>query len=114
MKLDLQTRRTMLAAVIVAVILYGSLFPFQFRLHRFPGNPFSYLISTWNEPADWLDIIENVLIYIPVGFFLVLALAERRRRILLAAAMGAAMSICVELLQFFDRTREPSVSDVVM
>src|ERR1043166_4285366 len=109
MKLDLQTRRTMLAAVIVAVILYGSLFPFQFRLHNFPGNPFSYLLSTWNEPGGRIDIIENVLIYIPVGFFVALALAERRHRIWLATTIGVAMSICVELLQFYDRTREPSL-----
>src|SRR5216684_1724656 len=48
------------------VILYGSLFPFHF--HESP-HPFRTLLESGQERVTRIDIVTNVLLYIPLGLF---------------------------------------------
>jgi VanZ family protein len=100
--------------VIVAGIIYASLFPFQF--HRPAGirSPVETLLSTWNLPPGRGDLAANVLFYMPFGLFASLALAYRAAAIRagLVTAAGAALSLCMEFLQIYDAGRDPAISDI--
>jgi VanZ family protein len=103
--------------LVIALIVYGSLYPFAFDFHR-AGNPLTILLHSWPAGFDRFvlrDTVINVLLYTPlgVGAFLVVA-----RRHSLAAALGAAvllgvaLSSCLEMLQVYDAQRRCSLYDV--
>jgi VanZ family protein len=115
--MTLDPRLTIAVAGIVAVILYGSLFPFHFQAVEVPGGPLSALLSTWNIPDDRGDVVSNFLLYLPFGFFSVRAL--RKLRVppcwVLAALItltGFALSMCVEMMQFYVPGRDSAMADV--
>jgi VanZ family protein len=100
--------------IIIAGIIYASLFPFHF--HRPPGirSAVDTLLSTWNLPPGRGDLVANVLFYTPFGLFASLALSRGAAltRAGLVTAAGAALSICMELTQVYDAGRDPAISDV--
>lgn len=98
---------TIIFLLVTAFILYGSLYPFAF--HARPGSALAYLLSTrlvWDHPGD---LLSNVLLYIPFGFFGVCAFP---RRVLPIIFVGALLATSMELLQFYDRGRVTSMGDV--
>lgn len=106
------------AAVLVLValfIVYGSLFPFEYRERSYPGGPLAYLLSTWHEWDHRGDLLSNILLYIPFGFFLSYSLPPRisgTTRTILAIVSGTLMAACIELAQFHDVGRVTSMGDV--
>jgi hypothetical protein len=90
------------AAIIVAVILYGSLYPFTFYHPEGGVGPLKHLVRSWAEKPGRGDFIANIFLYLPLGFFLSLAAAGSGRtlpRILLATLAGGALSTTMELTQ---------------
>jgi hypothetical protein len=67
------------AAIIVAVILYGSLYPFTFYQPEGGAGPLKHLVQSWAEKPGRGDIIANIFLYLPLGFFLSLAIAGSGR-----------------------------------
>jgi VanZ family protein len=99
----------------VLIILYGSLFPFEFRERVYPGGALSYFLSTWREWDNRGDLLANILLYLPFGFLAVNALPVRFPGIfkfLLATIAGIALSSGVEIAQFHDVGRVTSMGDV--
>lgn len=73
-----------------------------------------YLLST---PAGWFDradALSNILLYLPLGFFGARAIARLRPgpRVLAMALFGGALSVAIEITQFWDLTRATQMSDV--
>jgi len=105
--------------LIVAVIAYGSLYPWNFEFTSAAGNPVRILLHGWS--GEWSryvlrDIILNVVIYMPLGLVAVLALRRRRSRSLAAAAaiaFGFLLSVSMELLQVYVPGRDSSLLDVL-
>lgn len=88
-------------ALVLAAILYLSLFPGRFDWSRPftlwpPFHPILYR-------SDVIDVIVNVPFYVPLGFTAVAAWARQRNTlaILLATMFGTAVSYGVELAQEF-------------
>jgi VanZ family protein len=110
----LDRRYAWATAIVVAGIIYASLFPFEFQ--RPPGirGPLTTLLSTWNYPAGRGDLIANVLLYTPFGLFASLALRRRPAivRMSIATCAGMALSFAMELTQFYEAGRESALSDV--
>jgi len=100
-----------MTAGVVAVILYGSLFPFHF--HESP-HPFRTLLESGQERVTRIDIVTNVLLYIPLGLFA--AQCIRRPSPVLRAGLitlfGAMLSCGIELAQSYDAGRVTNLSDV--
>ena len=103
-------------AVIIAVIVYGSLYPFMFRQ---PVNGFGpavrALLESWNETPSRGDFIANVALYTPLGFFASLAIGKgvgTAKRIALATLTGALLSACMELVQYYDDSRQTAATDL--
>jgi glycopeptide antibiotics resistance protein len=103
----------LLLAVIVALILYVSLFPFEFAAARTDWST-ALRSMTWAR-ASRSDMFNNVLLYAPLGFCLALLLEPRLGRLtgLLGAAVGgAALSLTMELTQASIAPRVPSLTDL--
>lgn len=103
-----------IAAGIVVVIIYGSLFPFHFHPDHTTAGPLRGLLSTWGAVPGRGDLLANVLLYIPYGLF---SVPVRRRwpalaRILLVVFGGMMLSSALELAQFYLPGRIPALSDV--
>ena len=100
-----------MTAGVVAMILYGSLFPFHF--HESP-HPFRTLMESGQERVTRIDIVTNVLLYIPLGLFAAQAL--RRPSPVLRAGLiilfGGVLSCGIELAQSYDAGRITNLSDV--
>lgn len=103
------------ATVIGAVIIYGSLYPFDFRHPAGNVGAFMTLLRTWHGPFGRGDFIANVFLYMPLGFFVVLAMratASGYARLIRVVLIALAMCVPVELLQYYDPGRITSLSDV--
>ena len=104
--------------IVGALILYGSLYPWEFHARRLGASPLWILLHAWPHTFDryilW-DVAVNVALYLPLGIFGFLgvsARASRAARILAPLALALLLSSCVEMLQLFDDSRMCSASDV--
>ncbi len=111
----------LLFAGYLVFVIYGSLIPFAYRA------------LTWSEATDrWArvcdggfvldsrsDFTANILLFMPLSFFLVGALATDRGRVsavlaaLLVVPLCAALSTAIEFTQLFFPPRVTAVSDIV-
>ena len=105
----------LLLAVAVLLILYVSLYPFRFAPDG-PSMLAAVELLTWAR-ASRGDMLNNVLLYMPLGFCVALIVEPRFGR---AAAMGAALiagaalSLSMELLQASIAPRVPSLTDLTL
>lgn len=109
-----EARFALITLAVLAVIVYGSLYPFEFYARGSLRDAVAFLLSTSVGSADRGDVISNILLYLPFGLF---ASRTLRRlppagRFLLVAAAGGALTVSIELTQFWDLTRAPELSDV--
>jgi VanZ family protein len=110
---------TRVLLIVIALILYGSLFPWTYRPAPAGVSPFSVVLHSWPAviPTSlYPDIFVNVLLYVPIGLFGFLA-CERagwwRLRWVGPLLLAFLLSALVELLQVYDVSRDPSLLDVV-
>jgi len=102
-------------AVVIAVIIYGSLYPFVFRQPAYGLGSARTLLDSWKDTPSRGDFIANMLFYTPLGFFAILAIGSRiggLLRIALVVATGTALSTLMELAQYYDSGRVTSATDV--
>ena len=101
--------------LVTTFILYGSLFPFEYYERMYSGGPSAYLLSTWRDWDHRGDLLSNILLYVPFGFFGTYALPARMPawlRVLVTTVAGTALSCGVEIAQFHDVGRVTSMGDV--
>ncbi len=103
---------------VTALLIYGSLYPWQFHSARVAGNPLVVLLRSWPFIFDRYlikDVALNVAIYTPFGLAAYLWLVRRSSLLRLAAPvmMAALLSSAIEMIQLFDAQRITSMLDVV-
>jgi VanZ family protein len=99
---------------MAAVILYGSFYPFEFRIPPHGIGPIATFLESWNDRPGRGDFIANILLYLPFGFFFMLGFrrgARMERALFVVVLTGALMSLSVELTQYYDEGRITAVSD---
>jgi VanZ family protein len=104
-----------LVTILVAtVIIYGSLYPFEFRVPPHDIGPVAtFLASIWERPGRG-DALANVLLYMPLGVFFLLGFRRGSAQnvgLVLATVIGALLSLSMELTQYYDEGRVTSFSD---
>jgi VanZ family protein len=102
---------------VIALIAYGSLYPFNFKPDAFDGGVLDALTQLSWQRAGRGDRILNVLLYLPLGFCLFLWLATRLNRVValvLATLLGTLLSITIEALQVYISVRVPSLTDLTL
>jgi len=103
------------AAIIVAVIIYGSLYPFTFHQPEDGIGPVRNLLQSWTETPGRADFLANIFLYLPLGFFGSLAAAGNGRaslRTLLVVLIGGLLSTGMELAQYYIAARVSAADDV--
>jgi VanZ family protein len=98
-----------LLAVVLILIVYGSLYPFSFTL---PGT--RILAWFWAPELEGVrDTVLNLTLYFPVGF-LVWRTSRSRSRILMAMLVTLVVSAAMECLQSWDLGRVSSMPDLLL
>jgi VanZ family protein len=100
---------------VVALIAYGSLYPFNFKPDAVSGGVLAALGELSWARAGRGDRISNVLLYLPLGFCLFLWLNTHSRRVpalLLATLLGTSFSLAIEVAQVYVSARVPSLTDL--
>jgi VanZ family protein len=110
-------KRYVLLAVAAAtfIIVYGSLYPFAFSDRGGLDAAVQGLLATWRTVRSSRgDLIANVLLYMPFGFFAALSVGRRGAfvPIAVAAAAGLVLSGAIEIAQFYDAGRDSQMTDV--
>lgn len=103
----------LLLAAVVALIAYVSLYPFRF--HGAAPTVLDTLRHLDWARAGRIDMFNNVLLYVPLGFCLLLVVEPRLPRtwsIVLVTACGALLSLALEVAQASITTRVPSLTDL--
>jgi VanZ family protein len=108
-----------LLLLVIALIVYGSLYPWNLDFGRSSQNPLWVLLNAWPRGIDrWVlrDAAINLLLYFPLGMTTFLAAARRHGRMVAfdAALMVAlGLSASMEMLQVYDPGRTCSLFDVL-
>jgi len=106
-----------LLLAVVALVAYGSLYPFNLKPDAV-GLPVLDALRelTWAR-AGRGDRIANVLLYLPLGFCLLLWLSPFMRRslsIVATVALGSLLSFAIEVSQVYISSRVPSLTDLTL
>lgn len=106
------------AAVLTALIVYASLFPFEGWAWPAGRSLADLLALPWPRARIPFDLWSNYLGYLPLGLLGVLALGRPGRGIagpvLAATVLGAALSLALEVAQQCLPARHPSLLDWVL
>jgi len=101
----------------VLLILIVSIYPCG-DLHAHPHwekvdwVPFKGL---WRSAGLLIDAVENVLLYVPLGFFYGQSRLHSRRPVVIKVALlSVLLSVGCEFLQVFCHDRHPTMTDVAM
>jgi VanZ family protein len=107
-----------LLLLVVALIVYGSLYPWSFDFDRSGANPLWVLLRAWPQGIDRFvlrDAAINLLLYFPLGMAAFLAVARRHGKLVAfdaALLLALALSASMEMLQIYDPGRTCSLFDV--
>lgn len=115
-KLERSKHFAIATTIVIAIIVYGSLYPFAFR----PADDgiraaLRALLESWADRPGRITFLANILLYMPLGFFAIHALGRRggaAARMVLITLFGAFLSVSMELLQYFDAGRITDAPDV--
>ena len=106
-----------LLLAVIALIAYGSLYPFNFKADAFDGGLWNALRELSWARAGRGDRISNVLLYLPLGFCLLLSLNTKLHQGLafaVATLTGSLLSLCIEVAQVYISARVPSLTDLML
>ena len=114
-RLRLNGNFSVATSVVIAVIVYGSLYPFAFRHFAGLGPAAHALLWSWAWAPSRSDFIANVGLYMPLGYLALLAIGNggvAPKRIALVILTGALLSACMELVQYYDDGRQTAATDL--
>ncbi len=106
-----------LLLLVVVLIVYGSLYPFNFKPDAARGGVLDALRELSWARAGRGDRIVNVLLYLPLGFCLLLWSVPRVRRataVVIAVILGSMLSFGIEVAQVYVSSRVPSLTDLTL
>lgn len=99
----------------VFLILYGSLYPFDFSLQALSGSSIERFLYDWSLLSSRGDQLGNIALFIPYGFLGMLSLGRRSNLvppILALTIFGLVLAIWVQVLQLMLPSRDAAMGDV--
>ncbi|HEX5046630.1 MAG TPA: VanZ family protein [Gammaproteobacteria bacterium] len=112
---QVQPIAALLAFGSLCLIVYGSLFPFDFSHDA--GGLLQTALGLHFRRTTRGDIVANLLLYLPLGLGLVPLLRERYGRVAgltIAVATGLWLSFVIEVLQAYAPSRVSSLTDLLL
>lgn len=108
---------TGLSTLAIMFVIYGSWLPFEVDTAALAREGTALLQRLAWVPADFQDVVINLLIFVPVGLLLAMRLRLTRRNlgmwIILPLCVAALTSIIAEVGQTVIAERSPSYTDMV-
>jgi len=98
--------------LVCLLVVYGSLFPFDFSARTAPLSDF---LMSWRGSTSRGDILGNIALYVPFGFFGYLAYQPRGGRgvkVVLLTIFGLLISIACQSAQMYLPSRSATLVDV--
>ncbi|HEY6644419.1 VanZ family protein [Povalibacter sp.] len=106
-----------LLIAVIALIAYGSLYPFNLKAGALNHGALDALRELSWARAGRGDRIANVLLYLPLGFCLFLWLSSHLRRslaVFVTVTLGSLLSFSIEVTQVYISSRVPSLTDLTL
>lgn len=100
----------------VFLIVYGSLYPFDFSLNALSGNAVERFLYDWSLFSSRGDLLGNIGLFVPYGFLGILCLGNRRNpvgAILALTIFGLVVAFWVQVMQLVLPSRDAAIGDVV-
>lgn len=104
--------------IVVCLIIYGSLYPWQFQATHLAASPVTMLLHSWPVSFNRYvlrDTGVNILLYAPLGIFGYLLFLPRLRKAGAIAAVllsAVVLSTAVEIVQLYEPSRYSSLFDI--
>lgn len=102
--------------LVAGLIVYGSLYPFNFTIPIAHGEAWTKLFSDWSLLFSRMDALGNLLLFIPfglVGFAGIAARSNTLTRITLVMFWGFGFALLLQMAQIYVPQRTPTLSDVL-
>lgn len=106
-----------LLLLVLALIAYGSLYPFDFVMRP---DAMAEVVALFAAPSLQMqrgDLVGNLLLFVPYGFLVALAARSDRRpgrTYLLHAAAGMLVAVGVQVVQIWLPSRVPALGDAAI
>lgn len=104
--------------IVILFIAYGSLYPFDFEMGRDLPADFSQWLFSWHHRTIRSDLIANILLFIPYGFFSALTIKEEKRQwpllwLVMTFIGGFLFALLLQVLQFYLPSRIAEAADAL-
>ena len=101
-------------AAIIAMIAYGSLYPFDFHWIGDGIGPLHTLLYNWDKTPGRGDFVSNILLYMPLGFIGTITVGRRvgLAQLGLTVLIGMSLSLAIEVAQYYDAGRDTEATDL--
>lgn len=103
--------------VMVFLVIYGSLYPFDFQFHEISNSELSAFFKTWLSVMHKGDIIANILIFVPLGFVGAHSFPESVpwvKKISIIFLLAILLGFGLQVLQLFLPSRDANLLDGVL
>jgi VanZ family protein len=99
---------------IIGMIVYGSLYPFDFQWASDGVGPLHTLLYSWDKTPGQGDFVSNILLYMPLGFIGAVTVGRRvgLAQLGLTVLIGMTLSLMVEVTQYYDGGRDTEATDL--
>lgn len=100
--------------LFVGLISYGSLYPFRFSGDLIPAGELIQWLFNLSYRTTNIDILANILLFVPFGFVAIMMLATSKKALLHALLLflgGTLLAFILQYLQLYLPARVPSALD---
>lgn len=104
-----------LFALVLVLILYGSLYPFNFSSVQPSAETIEAFLRSWQHFGGRGDVLGNVALFVPYGFLGMLSLPPKNaevKRFILLCVIGLAVAAGVQVVQLYLPSRDAALGDV--
>jgi glycopeptide antibiotics resistance protein len=101
--------------IIVVIIFYGSLFPFNFHHLTLNGELLASFLETGGVQSSLSDVFVNITLFVPLAVIGMLAFPRLAswQKAALVVAIGLMVSVLSQLSQYYVPARIPALQDVL-
>ena len=102
--------------IVTVLIVYGSLFPFNFQAYDLSRTTFDLFLQSWQDRSSWGDLLSNIALFVPFGVAGMLSTRNFRfasLNVLLVLASGLILAIGLQSAQLYLPGRIAALNDAI-
>ena len=102
--------------IVTVLIVYGSLFPFNFQAYDLNWVTFNLFLQSWHDRTSWGDLLSNIALFVPFGVAGMLSTRNLRfasLNVLLVLASGLILAVGLQFVQLYLPGRIAALNDAI-